>query len=370
MLKDNILKNEEKVAYSLRSLYSDFGYTRYKMSKFEEYDLYVRNKDFLISQGIITFTDTNGKLLALKPDVTLSIIKNSKDLAGSVQKLYYDENVYRTAKDSRSFKEIAQTGLECIGDVDAYYISEVIFLALKSLEAIDENYLMDISHAGLLESVFALCGFDTAVKAKVSMALQSKNSDGINALFRQGEICGRDKELVEVFLTNYSDADSLRARLLSLTDDENVIFNAEEFSRIYSVIESIGLSEKVSIDFSIIDADGYYSGVAFKGYIRGIPTNVLSGGQYDKLMKKMGRNSKAIGFAVYLDSLERHNNTEKQYDCDWVILKDDSTDAAELIIKAQEITDGGESVSVAENAESIKYKKLLDMRKGDKNGNA
>ena len=48
----------ETILYSLRALYDTYGYTRYKMSKFEEYDLYSRNKDFLISDGVITFTDT------------------------------------------------------------------------------------------------------------------------------------------------------------------------------------------------------------------------------------------------------------------------------------------------------------------------
>ena len=75
---------EEKVTFALRDLFSSYGYSRYKMSRFEEYDLYVRNKDFLISDSVITFTDTNGKLMALKPDVTLSIIKNGKDGQGSV----------------------------------------------------------------------------------------------------------------------------------------------------------------------------------------------------------------------------------------------------------------------------------------------
>ena len=69
---------QEKVMFGLRSLYRSYGYTQYKMSKFEEYDLYAKNKDFLISDGVITFTDTNGKLMALKPDVTLSIIKNKR----------------------------------------------------------------------------------------------------------------------------------------------------------------------------------------------------------------------------------------------------------------------------------------------------
>ena len=130
----SVLKNEEKAIFKLRSLYNGFGYSQYKMSKFEEYDLYVRNKDFLISDSVITFTDTNGKLLALKPDVTLSIIKNTKDERNTVKKVFYNENVYRISKGAHSYKEIMQTGLECIGSIDLYNIYEVIMLACESLK--------------------------------------------------------------------------------------------------------------------------------------------------------------------------------------------------------------------------------------------
>ena len=78
MIDERLLKNEEKAIFSLRSLYKKYGYMPFKMSKFEEYDLYVRNKDFLVSDRIITFNDTNGKLLALKPDVTLSVSKTER----------------------------------------------------------------------------------------------------------------------------------------------------------------------------------------------------------------------------------------------------------------------------------------------------
>ena len=71
-----MLKKDEQAIFLLRKLYQNYGYQSYKMSRFEEYDLYVRNKDFLVSDQVITFSDKNGKLLALKPDVTLSIIKN------------------------------------------------------------------------------------------------------------------------------------------------------------------------------------------------------------------------------------------------------------------------------------------------------
>ena len=135
-IDEKVLKSDEKIIFNLRSLYSKYGYSQFKMSKFEEYDMYVSNKDFLISDNVITFTDTNGKLMALKPDVTLSIIKNAKDIEGYVQKLYYNENVYRVSKGTDSFKEIMQVGLECIGDIDEYSICEVLLLAAKSLKKI------------------------------------------------------------------------------------------------------------------------------------------------------------------------------------------------------------------------------------------
>ena len=76
----------------LNQLYEGYGYRKFRMSKFEDYDLYAQNKDFLKKGHIITFTDVDGSLKALKPDITLSIIKNN---SGDSEKVYYNENVYR-----------------------------------------------------------------------------------------------------------------------------------------------------------------------------------------------------------------------------------------------------------------------------------
>ena len=107
----NLLKNEELAVYKLRSLYKSYGYLPFKMSKFEDYDLYARNKDFLVSDRVITFNDTDGRLLALKPDVTLSIIKNTKGISTDKQKVYYNENVYRVSGSTGQFQELMQTGI-------------------------------------------------------------------------------------------------------------------------------------------------------------------------------------------------------------------------------------------------------------------
>ena len=76
--EERLLKKDERVSSSLRALFQQHGYRKFKMSKFEEYDFYAENRSFLHSEAILTFTGLDGKLLALKPDVTLSIVKNTK----------------------------------------------------------------------------------------------------------------------------------------------------------------------------------------------------------------------------------------------------------------------------------------------------
>ena len=148
MAEELKLKGEEKVTMALRSLYTSYGYRPYKMGRFEEYDLYAGNKDFLVSGNVITFTDTNGKLMALKPDVTLSIVKSVKDMKGCVSRICYDENVYRVSDRSGLFREIMQAGLECIGDIGLLELCEVAVLAQKSLLEISEDSVLTISPTG------------------------------------------------------------------------------------------------------------------------------------------------------------------------------------------------------------------------------
>ena len=141
-INDSMLSATEKAVFGLRSLYRSRGYSQYKMSKFEEYDLYAENKSFLVSDSIITFTGSGGKLMALKPDVTLSIVKNSKDAPGQVQKLYYNENVYRPSPNIHEYKEIPQMGVEYMGDIDIYAEYEIVRLAAMSVKEIAKRFGM------------------------------------------------------------------------------------------------------------------------------------------------------------------------------------------------------------------------------------
>ena len=59
------MPRDEQLPLLLCGLFEQRGYRRYRMSNFEAYDLYRENKNFLQSEGIITFTDATGRLMAL-----------------------------------------------------------------------------------------------------------------------------------------------------------------------------------------------------------------------------------------------------------------------------------------------------------------
>ncbi len=355
------LSFQEKVVFSLRGLYDSYGYRRYKMNKFEEYDLYARNKDFLISDHVITFTDTNGKLMALKPDVTLSIVQKSKDTA-NVQKLYYNENVYRVAKGTQAFREIMQVGLECMGVIDDYCISEVLLLAAKSLASISDTCVLSISHVGLLSSVFEALGITGESKAKLFCYVGEKNfheAEGIcNSLGLSADRISLIKELISINGTAAQVLPKLKTLLNGLVDSEMLSM----LENVLSVYSGTDLEEMIRLDFSVVDNIHYYNGFVFKGFISGVPGSVLSGGQYDKLMQKMNRKSGAIGFAIYMDMLEHLAVQQNQYDVDTVLLYDESANAAAINRAIEKLcADGFGVLALRALPEDLRYRRLMKL---------
>lgn len=300
----SIMSDEERAAFLLCAIYESAGYKKYRMSKFEEYALYVQNKDFLVSESVITFTDTDGKLLALKPDVTLSIIKNTRPTDG-VMKVYYKENVYRVRKGTKSFGELMQAGLECLGNVTTETIIEVLSLAANSLDSISSLNVLEVSHLDIVSGVLDAIALSDEGKREILMYLGEKNESGIRSVAEREGLSPENIELAVRLVKLYGAPREVMPSLAALAVNDEIAEAIAELDAIVSGLAALGISDKLIIDFSVVNDMNYYNGISFKGFVRGIPVGILSGGEYDGLLKKMQKNERGIGFAVYLDEISR-----------------------------------------------------------------
>lgn len=354
MIDEKILKPEEQAVFALRQLYRRYGYLPYKMSKFEEFEYYIRNKDFLVSDRFITFNDTNGRLLALKPDVTLSIVKSREAAPGCKQKVYYNENIYRVSGSTRQFTEIMQTGLECIGDIDLYDIYEAVSLAARSLALISEDFVLQISHLGILSAALDRVSQDPEFRQAAIGYIAEKNAHDLTRLCVEW---GVDPALLTGIVSAYGQRSQVLEGLEALCPGPAL----EELKALSALLDTAPYSGKIIFDFSVVGNMNYYNGIVFNGFLNGVDHRLLSGGQYGKLMEKLGRTGGAIGFALYLDLLEQLPGSRRGYDVDVLLLYDDP---AQVPSAVEQLIAEGKTVSAQKNIpDRLRYRQVLDLRK-------
>lgn len=359
------VKDEDEAVIVLKELYRTYGYRPFKMRKFEEYDLYVENKNFLVSDDIITFSDFNGKLMALKPDVTLSIIKSVKPSDGT-EKVFYHENVYRTLKNTREVREILQMGLECIGEVGVYETAEVLGLAAESLGRLTDRYFIDISHMGFVYGLLSAAGLDFSQRAKMMKHLKEKNPHDLMRICREA---GTDDSIAAKLCRTASLWGPFDAVLPQLKE---ISVNAEteaaicELEAVYDILKVNGNGSRMRLDFSVINDMNYYNAFVFQGFVEGVPINVLSGGRYDKLLERFGKNSGAIGFAVYLGLLWQYAASPRTADADAAIYYDSETDLGALAETVKRLAGQGISTTVRRKGggRNLKCVRNYEMRGG------
>ena len=336
------LNEEERVYLYLKALFESFGYGHYRMRKFEEYSLYSENRNFLQSGGIITFSDRDGRLLALKPDVTLSIVKNSAAAQGK-RKAYYRESVYRADRGSGRYKEISQIGLEYIGCDDIYSQLEVLYLAAHSLKAVGGGYMIDLSHVGVIAGVMQNMGLRGCPEA-VAECVRSKNVHDMYSVCLRCNIAEESAKKLCDLVGAAGDNFAKLGILEELFPSAETSRAAGELRQLLSALEKCSLAGAFNVDFSLINDPAYYTGVIFQGFVDKFPRAVLSGGRYDNLVKKFGAGSGGMGFALYPDELDYYYGEREEYDCDVLLLYGEGADPAAVLAAAQKYIARGLSV--------------------------
>ena len=297
------LQPKERASFALRALYEAAGCRKYHMGRFEEYGLYQENRSFLSSEQVITFTDLDGRLLALKPDVTLSIAKTAQPAPGETLCYYYHENVYRPSAESHTFKEISQMGLEMLGAVGEAQVQQAVCLAARSLDALGAEWVLEVSHMGYLFGLFDALGVPDAARAKLLEKLREKNAHELRAAAGAAGLADAAADILcSVLSLCGSYADTL-AKAAALCRNDAMRAAVAELEALAVPLEKAG--GVIRLDMTLAGEMEYYNGLVFQGYLKALPRPLLKGGRYDLLMQKFTPGAGAIGFAVYLDELDR-----------------------------------------------------------------
>ncbi len=339
------MSKEDSLNYELSMLYKQWGYKEYRMAKFEEYSFYSDNRDFLNAKGILAFNNSDGRLMALKPDITLSIVKNAK-LSSALTKLYYNESVFRMSDSSMDYKEIKQTGVEVLGRVDDYLVAEVLSLAAKSLKTIDKDFVLSVSHMAFIPSLLAEPGIGENAKKDIIRCVQSKNTHDLRAICEKNGVSAEKTDLLARLSGINGRFDKALPELTALACNDAMKKACSELSFIAAALKKSPLADRLYLDLSVLNNTEYYNGIIFQGYVEKAPSAVLSGGRYDKLAGKLRENTQAIGFAVYLDNLNLYYKKKRESDSDILILFDSAEGSEGLLALVESFTDKGFSVRV------------------------
>ena len=323
----NYIKNMSKkdlVLLNIRKMYDSYGYKKISLASFEEYDLYNENKDF-IDRNVLTVMSPNGKLLALRPDITLSVAKKvSKDQSLKYSKIYYQENTYNLTK-YVGYEEDEQLGIELIGKESTFLDFEIINLAVKSLDIINKKSMIILSHAGFISSIFENFDLEYEIKEQILDCINRKNSHDIQKILKSNEhISENVKKLIYKIPELSGNLENIEKELLKYEINGNTKKILSELKQLNSLLMKFYKKLKIIFDFSVVKNLNYYNGIILQGYIEGFPNVILTGGRYDKLFEKFGVDTGAVGFAILTDGLKGYYKDTDKKDFEVLIAYDDS----------------------------------------------
>ena len=224
-------------------------------------------------------------------------------------------------------------------------------LAAKSLEAIRPDYVLDVADLGIVSGILETADLTDAQRAQLLSLISEKNLHGLKA---QCDTLGLDAK-TKALLCNLVTVCGPFDETLPLYEQMNLPASCNEalgdLRIVLEMMKACGV-KRINLDFSVVNDMNYYNGLIFSGFVSGVPRSVLSGGQYDYLMRRMGRRNQAMGFAVYLDQLDRLLGQKRAYDVDVLIAYGEDAAPDAVLRQAQLAAEKGLSVRVQRAGET------------------
>lgn len=297
---------EEKEA-ALLALFRTSGYGRCHLTAFDEYELFNQNRAFLEGDHMLTFTDPHGKLYALRPDVTLSVMKQAVYQPQNAYRVYYRENVYRLSPETHQYEARAQVGAECIEKEAESDGSDMLLLALKALQVLGDRSVLAVSHMGFLINNVWYQAQSTRSQSQILSYMSQKNRHDLSKYLQELQCPEEEMHKLMGAIRLTGTAEAVLAEIKKEDLGTELYEAAHELKQLLKSVPA-DQDQQIIVDFSLVNPLGYYNGLVFQGFMEGSGSSVLSGGRYDNLAKRFLKpyadTCGAIGFAVDLTAAE------------------------------------------------------------------
>ena len=345
-----------KVEAKIKDLFISRGFSEVITPGIEFYDVFSSESHGVSQETIYKLIDHKGRLLALKPDLTMPIARLAatrlRDQARPLR-LYYSQNIYTMtpALTGRS-DEVPQIGVEIIGAGGKRTDLEVLVLALEALQSCElDDFRLEIGHIGFFSTLIQKLHLDTEQTEEVRTLIQNKNYPALNDMLDKME----DKKTAAALkkLPALFGGEEVLAELTALIDGPDIREPVEYLRSLLKDLAALGAEDCVSIDLGIVGRNEYYTGIVFQGYTEGVGDTVLTGGRYDTLLSDFGADLPAIGFGLDVDAAARVIRQGMDFD-----LAPDTLVYAESGFYAKGLSIANEEASAGRKAEFSVYETM------------
>lgn len=312
MLHHDEMRNYDRIQGKIISVIMNHGCKIIETPSFEDYDVYQHFFPQLRQQMVKTI-DTDGRVLVLRPDVTLPLVETAaREFPRSNQllKFGYVSTVFREYYGRSTYgKDFLQGGIEILGDSSPECDGEVIVTAAEILKAVGvENIRIDIGTAAYTQALFDGLPISEEEKETLKGYMADHNLVACKSYIAALPVSADARKALEALPVLFGPYAQTLSKARDYSINSGMLNALSRLERVYDYILYAGYADKVQLDFGFASRLGYYTDTVFKVYVDGALYDIIDGGRYDQLSSRFGVDRPACGFGMNINLLYEYMN--------------------------------------------------------------
>lgn len=292
-----------------------YGYQDIQTPTFEYFDVFRKEIGTISSRELYKFFDREGDTLALRPDITPSIARAAATLFETedfpIRLCYVGSTFINHSSYQGRLKESTQLGAELIGIDSVEADAEMIAMVVDGLKKVGlKEFQVNIGHVDFLQSLMEATGLSKEKQEEIYNLIANRNFFGVEELLEQADASPELKETFRLLPEFAGDVDVLKKAVEHAPTDQ-AKQAVGRLLKIYKLLALYGADDYVTFDLSMSGHYGYYTGIVFRVYTYGTGDAIVTGGRYDHLLEKFGKQTPSIGFAIIIDELQNALSRQK-----------------------------------------------------------